>query len=62
MSTFFTLFFQVRKLEAYMLAFRDYANLVIMEITPLLEYYCTFDKDGAKCKYHAIIGVLLHLW
>jgi len=47
----------VRKLEAYMLAFRDYANLVVMEITPLLEYYCTHNKEienaGHYCDQYA---------
>jgi len=38
-------FIKVRKLEAYMLAFRDYANLVIMELTPILQYYCIGEKD-----------------
>ena len=35
---------KVRKLEAYLLAFRDYANLVVMQLTPLIQLYC--DKDN----------------
>ena len=42
---------QVRKLEAYMLAFRDYANLVVMELTPLIEYYCIDKKTAADGKH-----------
>ena len=41
---------KVRKLEAYMLAFRDYANLVVMQLSPLLEYYCIARKSAADSK------------
>ena len=43
-------FEKVRKLEAYMLAFRDYANLVVMQLSPLLEYYCVARKSAADSK------------
>jgi len=45
-------FEKVRKLEAYMLAFRDYANLVIMELTPLVEYYCTYNVNGTSSPHY----------
>jgi len=45
-------FEKVRKLEAYMLSFRDYANLVIMELTPILEYYCTYKVNGANSPHY----------
>lgn len=34
--------FQVRELEAYLLAFRDYANLVLMVLKPIVQ---TFEND-----------------
>merc|ERR1719447_741364 len=37
---------EVRRLESYMLLFRDYANLVIMELTPIVEYFCVMKKDA----------------
>lgn len=39
---------EVRRLEAYMLAFRDYANLVVMQLTTLVNYYCLLKKGGAN--------------
>lgn len=35
-----------------MLAFRDYANLVIMELTPLLQYYCVAKKNTQYASHY----------
>jgi len=45
-------FEKVRKLEAYMLAFRDYANLVVMQLTPLLMYYCVNKKNAPYASHY----------
>jgi len=45
-------FENVRKLEAYMLAFRDYANLVVMSLTPLLQYYCIAKKNAQYASHY----------
>ena len=39
-----------KEMEMFITLFRDYANLVILEYTPLIEYYCVEKKDAS----HAI--------
>jgi len=43
---------QVMKLEAYMLAFRDYTNLVVMQLSTLANYYCLTRKDAKYAAHY----------
>jgi len=42
---------QVREIEVYLLPYRDYVNLVIMELVPLIKTYCTDGHSEIDKKY-----------